>query len=117
MIKEKYTNPHDDSEDMTNDGKDNLITQFAKALRKLKEVQWHNSIDELPEGKTLPGEHMLLLWKLDESFTDTFCTPVTPQQRTNVGTRSRSTSKSTTDPKSASTSGSPRANLSEKISS
>ena len=76
---------------MTNDDKDDLIAQFAGALRKLKEVQWVNSIDDLPEGKTLPGEHTLLLWKLDESFTNTFCTRATsrlqtPQQLTNVET-------------------------------
>ena len=36
-IKEKYMNL-DDSKDMTYDDKDDLITQFAKALKRLKKV-------------------------------------------------------------------------------
>ena len=47
-IKEEYMNPQDHSPDMAIYGKDDWIPQFAKALKKLKEAQWHNSIDELP---------------------------------------------------------------------
>ena len=57
---------------MSEEDEEDSITLFAKYLRQLKEAQWQNSIDGLPEGKTLPHHNMLLLWKLDEGFTDTF---------------------------------------------
>ena len=60
IIKEKYKEV---SPDMANDGKRDLITMFDNFLKQLKGAQWHQSIDELPEGKTLLHENMLLLWK------------------------------------------------------
>ena len=58
MVKEKYkeANPA-----MVNDDDDDLDLMFAQTLKQLKEAQWHNSIDDIPEGKTLPRENMLLL--------------------------------------------------------
>ena len=57
-----------------NDREQDLITEFAISLKHLKQDEWHNSIDDLPEGKILPQENMLLLWKLDNRFTDAFYT-------------------------------------------
>jgi hypothetical protein len=45
---------------------------FAKYLKKLKKDQWHNSFDDLPEENNLPPDNILLLWKLDDGFTQTF---------------------------------------------
>ncbi len=75
-----------------------MITEFAISLKHLKQDEWHNSIDELPEGKTLPQENMLLLWKLDKGFTDAFCTHqrttpkrgITPSPGSKDGTTPRS---------------------------
>ena len=82
MVKEKYkeANPA-----MVNDDDDDLDLMFAQTLKQLKEAQWHNSIDDLPEGKTLPRENMLLLWKLDQGFTESFFTQPkckSPQRKT-----------------------------------
>jgi hypothetical protein len=82
MVKEKYkeANPA-----MVNDDDDNLDLMFAQTLKQLKEAQWHNSNDDLPEGKTLPRENMLLLWKLDQGFTESFFTQPkckSPQRKT-----------------------------------
>jgi hypothetical protein len=69
MIKEKYKEADPAVE---HDVDDEWDLVFARTLKQLKNAQWHNSIDDLPVGKTLPHENLLLLWKLDQGFTDTF---------------------------------------------
>ena len=69
-IEEKY---NEISSDRADEDEEDLISLLAKYLKKLKEAQWQNSIDELPEGNSVPHNNMLLLWKLDQEFTDKFC--------------------------------------------
>ncbi len=117
-IKEKYKKV---SPDMANDGKRKLITMFAKFLKQLKDDQWHNSIDELPEGKNLPHENMLLLWKLDHGFTEAFYTlpqrRMTPRRTTSPRGKASTILRSRSSSGLASKSKSPVANLSKDFDS
>ena len=117
-IKEKYKEV---SPDMANDGKHDLIKMFAKFLKQLKDDQWQNSIDELQEGKTLPHENMLLLWKLDQGFTEAFYTlpqqTTTPRRTTSPRGKASTTSGSRASSGLASKAKSPVVNFSKDFDS
>ena len=94
-IKEQYNGL--DSDMVDEDGEDSisLFSLFAKNLKQLKEAQWQNSIDGLPDGKTLQRDNLILLWKLDENFTKTFfnvAERATPQRTPTTSTTKPDTS-------------------------
>ncbi len=62
-----------------------LIVSFAQYLKKLKNDQWHNSFDNLPERTKPPTMFiptMFLIWKVKEYFTQTFYTEPDPKCQT-----------------------------------
>ena len=62
-----------------------LEGQSKRVKNASSRVVISSSIDDLPEGKTLPRENMLILWKLDQGFTESFFTQPkckSPQRKT-----------------------------------
>ena len=97
-INKMYTSLQDDSTDTPCHGDNEWIAEFAKELKTLKEEQWHNSIDDLPERRTLPGKSLLLLWNLDEGFTQTFYSQRKSQRASPRRSGSKPQSSTTTKP-------------------
>ena len=81
-IKEKYTSLQNVGASMPTGAVDDWITKFAHELKSLCAANWLNSINDLPEGKTIENENWLLLWHVNDGFTEAFYSGLnTPHKR------------------------------------
>ena len=64
---------------------DKWVAKIAQYIKDIKWDRWHNSFVDLPDARKTPPNNILLLWRLDEGFSEKFYNTTSPAKSTRAG--------------------------------